>query len=149
MSDLLTQFLCWHSCLEAWEILETTHEGTKTVKNSKLQMLTTKFEEIRMKEDETFDEFYAKLNDIDINSETRHQRMNLILKKACKRDNLTATLEEYIKLSDDLKLKNLALEAEVKDLKCKLEKSNAQLQQFSSGSKKLDHMLSLGATPKI
>ena len=29
---------------EAWEILETTYEGTKKVKDTKLQMLTTKFE---------------------------------------------------------------------------------------------------------
>ncbi|XP_022891807.1 girdin-like [Olea europaea var. sylvestris] len=49
---------------EAWDILETTHEGTKIIKNSKLQMLTSKFEEIRMKDDKSFDEFYAKLNDI-------------------------------------------------------------------------------------
>ncbi|XP_022891884.1 uncharacterized protein LOC111406737 [Olea europaea var. sylvestris] len=49
---------------EVWDILETTHEGTKTVKNSKLQMLASRFEEVRMKDDETFDEFYAKLNDI-------------------------------------------------------------------------------------
>ena len=49
---------------DAQKILETTREGTVTVKNSKLQMLTTKFEEIRMKDDETFDEFYAKLNGI-------------------------------------------------------------------------------------
>jgi len=41
---------------EAWEILEVTHEGTKAVKNFKLQMLTSKFEEIGMKDDETFDE---------------------------------------------------------------------------------------------
>ncbi|XP_022853916.1 uncharacterized protein LOC111375345, partial [Olea europaea var. sylvestris] len=52
---------------EVWDILETTHGGTKTVKNSKLQMLTSRFEKMRMKDDETFDEFYAKLNDI-INS---------------------------------------------------------------------------------
>ncbi|XP_022874267.1 uncharacterized protein LOC111393100 [Olea europaea var. sylvestris] len=32
--------------------------------NSKLQMLASRFEEVRMKDDETFDEFYAKLNDI-------------------------------------------------------------------------------------
>ena len=30
----------------------------------KLQRLTTSFEEIKMKEDESFDEFYAKLKDI-------------------------------------------------------------------------------------
>ena len=49
---------------EAWTILQTTYEGTKTVKYSKFQRLTTSFEEIKMQEDESFDEFYAKLKDI-------------------------------------------------------------------------------------
>ena len=49
---------------EAWTILQTTYEGTKAVKDSKLQKLTTSFEEIKMEEDELFDEFYAKLKDI-------------------------------------------------------------------------------------
>ena len=40
------------------------HEGTKVVKIIKLQQLTTSFESIRMSDDEFFDEFYAKLNDI-------------------------------------------------------------------------------------
>ena len=49
---------------EAWTILQTTYEGTKAIKIVKLQQLTSNFEEIRMEEDETFDEFYAKLKDI-------------------------------------------------------------------------------------
>ena len=49
---------------EEWTILETTYEGTKAVKTVKLQILTSSFEEIRMEEDKTFDEFYAKLKDI-------------------------------------------------------------------------------------
>ena len=49
---------------EAWTILQTTYEGTKVVKDSKLQRLTTRFEEIKMEEDESLDEFYAKLKDI-------------------------------------------------------------------------------------
>ena len=49
---------------EAWTILETTYEGTKAVKTVKFQRLTSSFEEIRMEEDETFDEFYTKLRDI-------------------------------------------------------------------------------------
>ena len=49
---------------EAWTILQTTYEGTKTIKDSKLQRLTTSFEEIKMEEDESLDEFYAKLKDI-------------------------------------------------------------------------------------
>ena len=49
---------------EAWTILETTYEGIKAVKTVKFQRLTSSFEKIRMGEDETFDEFYAKLKDI-------------------------------------------------------------------------------------
>ena len=45
-------------------LLQTVHEGTKIVKINKLQQLTTRFESIRMFDDESFDEFYAKLNDI-------------------------------------------------------------------------------------
>ena len=48
----------------AWNILQTVHEGTKAVKINKLQQLTSKFESIRMSDDESFDEFCAKLNDI-------------------------------------------------------------------------------------
>ena len=48
----------------AWNILQIVHEGTKAVKINKLQQLTSKFESIRMSDDEFFDEFYAKLNDI-------------------------------------------------------------------------------------
>ena len=49
---------------EAWTILQITYEGTKAGKDSKLQRLTTSFEEIKMKEDESLDEIYAKLKDI-------------------------------------------------------------------------------------
>ena len=49
---------------EAWTILQTTYEGTKVVKDSKLHSLTTSFKEIKMEEDGSFDEFYAKLKDI-------------------------------------------------------------------------------------
>ena len=49
---------------EAWTILQTTYEGIKAIKDSKFQRLTTSFEEIKMEEDESFNEFYAKLKDI-------------------------------------------------------------------------------------
>ena len=52
------------SANEAWIILQNTYASTKAMKDSKLQRLTTSFEEIRMDDDETFDEFYAKLKDI-------------------------------------------------------------------------------------
>ena len=49
---------------EAWTILQTTYEGTKVIKDSKFQRLTTSFEEIKMEENESFDKLYAKLKDI-------------------------------------------------------------------------------------
>ena len=49
---------------ESWTILQTTYQGTKVVKDLKLPRLITSFEEIKMEEDESFDEFYAKLKDI-------------------------------------------------------------------------------------
>ena len=44
--------------------METTYEGMKKVKDTKLQMLTTQFEELKMSEDESFDSFYSKLNEV-------------------------------------------------------------------------------------
>ena len=48
----------------AWNILQIVHKSTKAVKINNLQQLTSKFESIRMSDDESFDEFYAELNDI-------------------------------------------------------------------------------------
>jgi hypothetical protein len=52
------------SVKEAWQILETTYEDTKLVKSAKLQMLISRFEEIKMLEDETFKEFYSRMSDL-------------------------------------------------------------------------------------
>ena len=49
---------------EAWIILQITYEGTMVVKDSKFQRLTTSFKEIKMEDDKSFNEFYAKLKDI-------------------------------------------------------------------------------------
>ena len=48
----------------AWNTFLTVHEGTKIVMINKLQQLTIRFESIRMSDDESFDDFYAKLNNI-------------------------------------------------------------------------------------
>ena len=49
---------------DAWEILKVTHEGTSVVKVSKLQMLTFRFETLRMNENRNFSSFYSELSDI-------------------------------------------------------------------------------------
>ncbi|KAK2359883.1 gag-protease polyprotein [Trifolium repens] len=49
---------------DAWEILKTTHEGTSKVKSSRLQLLYTKFENLRMKEEETIYDFHMNVLDL-------------------------------------------------------------------------------------
>ena len=61
------QFKLISSCectSDAWNILQTAHEGTPLVKISKLQMLATRFEDLRMMENETINDFNSKLCDI-------------------------------------------------------------------------------------
>ena len=83
---------------EEWTILQTTYEGTKVIKDLKLQRLTTSFKEIKMEEDKSFNEFYAKLKDI-INSafnlgETIHKPkiVRKVLKSLCLRDFMLGSL---------------------------------------------------------
>jgi hypothetical protein len=49
---------------DAWEILKTTHEGTSKVKMSRLQLLTTKFENLKMKEIKNIHDFHVNILDI-------------------------------------------------------------------------------------
>ena len=46
---------------EGWDILQVTHKGTNVVRVSKLQILTSRFEILRMKEHEKLEDFYAKV----------------------------------------------------------------------------------------
>jgi len=49
---------------DAWEILKTAHEGTSKVKSSRLQLLTTKFENLKMMEDENIQDYHLNILDI-------------------------------------------------------------------------------------
>ncbi|KAK0607415.1 hypothetical protein LWI29_014626 [Acer saccharum] len=49
---------------EAWEALQVTNEGTKAVKKSRLQLLTSQFEVLQMGEEDKFIDFQDKLLDI-------------------------------------------------------------------------------------
>ena len=49
---------------ETWDILQVTHEGMSFVMISKLKMLATKFEDIKMYENQNFSSFYYELSDI-------------------------------------------------------------------------------------
>jgi len=49
---------------DAWEILKIAHEGTSKVKRSRLQLLATQFENLKMGEDESIQEFHMNILDI-------------------------------------------------------------------------------------
>ncbi|CAM8920082.1 unnamed protein product [Rhodiola kirilowii] len=46
---------------EAWDILQTSFEGTDKVRNSRMQAVTTRFEEMKMKESETITEYNTRV----------------------------------------------------------------------------------------
>ena len=94
---------------EAWEILETTYEGTKKVKDTKLQMLTTRFEELKMSEDESFDSFYGKLNEVvivkfNLGKKTDSKVVRKILQSLPESFRAKVTTIEESKLLDKIKI---------------------------------------------
>ncbi|GAA0138380.1 hypothetical protein LIER_34927 [Lithospermum erythrorhizon] len=53
------------SCIvakEAWEVLQTAYEGTQKVRMSRLEQLTTRWETLKMEEDETISSYNSKIN---------------------------------------------------------------------------------------
>jgi hypothetical protein len=104
----------------AWPILETTYEGTKPVKYAKLQMLISKFEEIKMLEEETFREFYTNISDLR-NSMVSLRRSILDVKLSRK---ILRSLPEYFRIK-------VTTVEESKDLKeMKIEELVGSLQTY-------------------
>ena len=98
---------------EAWEILETTYEGTKKMKDTKLQMLTTQFEELKMSEDESFDSFYSKLNEVVVSKFNLEEKtedskiVRKILRSLPESFRAKVTAIEESKDLDDIKVQEL------------------------------------------
>ena len=98
---------------EAWQILETMYEGTKKVKDTKLQMQTTRFKELEMSEDESFDSFYSKLNEVVIGKFNLGEKMEdskivrKILQSLPESFRTKVTAIEESKDVDDIKVQEL------------------------------------------
>jgi len=101
------------SAQEAWQILETTYEGTKLVKSVKLQMLISKFEEINMLDDETFSEFYTRINNLRNSMVSLEKVSNVklikkkILRSLSERFRIKVTTIEESKDLDSMKIEEL------------------------------------------
>ena len=93
--------------------METTYEGTKKVKDIKLQMLTTRFEELKMSEDESFDLFYSKLNEVvigkfNLGEKTKDSKIvRKILRSLPESFRVKVTSIEESKDLDDIKVQEL------------------------------------------
>ena len=98
---------------EAWTILETNYKGTKKVKDTKLQMLTTQFEELKMGDDVSFDSFYRKLNEIVIAKLNLREKIKdvkvvrKILRSLLKSFHAKITAIEESKDLDEIKIQEL------------------------------------------
>ncbi|XP_050920063.1 uncharacterized protein LOC127137667 [Lathyrus oleraceus] len=61
---------------DALEILRTTHEGISKVKMYRLQLLTIRFENLKMKDDDNVHEFYMSILEIDNSSSALGEKMS-------------------------------------------------------------------------
>ncbi|KAF9604211.1 hypothetical protein IFM89_004917 [Coptis chinensis] len=75
---------------EAWDKLVMVHEGDSAAKESKLELLTTKFETINMEDSETFDEFFIRFGHYAHNCPKK-------LNKEKRKENISVTWDD----SDD------------------------------------------------
>ena len=93
--------------------METTYERIKKVKDTKLQMLTTRFEELKMSEDESFDSFYSKLNEVvigkfNLGEKTEDSKIvRKILRSLPESFHAKVTAIEETKDLDDIKVQEL------------------------------------------
>lgn len=91
---------------DAWVIIKTAHEGTFKVKMSRLQLLTTQFENLKMKEDENIQDFHMNTLDMANSFDSLGEKMSdeklvrKILRSLPKRfDMKVTTIEEAQNIS--------------------------------------------------
>ena len=93
--------------------METTYEGTKKVNDTKLQKLTTRFEELKMSDDESFESFYGKLNEVvigkfNLGEKTKDSKIvRKILRSLPESFHAKVTAIEESKDLDDIKVEEL------------------------------------------
>lgn len=61
---------------DTWEILRTTHEGICKVKMSRLQLLTTKFGNLKVKDDDSIHDFHMHILEIKNSSSALENKMS-------------------------------------------------------------------------
>ena len=113
--------------------METTYEGTKKVKDTKLQMLTTRFEELKMSEDASFNSFYGKLNEVvigkfNLGEKTEDSKIiRKILRSLPESFRAKITVIEESKDLDDIKVQELIGSLQTYELSLPLQRKSKSL----------------------
>ena len=113
--------------------METTYEGTKKVKDTKLQMLTTRFEELKMSEDASFNSFYGKLNEVvidkfNLGEKTEDSKIvRKILRSLPESFRAKITIIEESKDLDDIKVQELIGSLQTYELSLPLQRKSKSL----------------------
>jgi hypothetical protein len=153
----------------AWEILKTAHEGTTKVKSAKLQLLTTKFENLKMLEDECIQDYHLNIldivNDFDSLGEkiSDEKLVRKILRSVPKRfdmkvtaieeaqdissmkvDELVGSLQSF-ELANGYKKKSIAFASNTdeEDVQCDMETDESILDAFVRLGRELNKVLEM------
>ncbi|KAA0039004.1 gag-pol polyprotein [Cucumis melo var. makuwa] len=159
----LNVFKLINSCTtakEAWKILKVAYEGTSKVKISRLQLITSKFEALKMTEDETVSEYNERVLEIPNDSLLRSEKISesKIVRKVLrslprKFDRKVTAIEEAqdittLKLDELLELL-LTFEMAMSDRETNQDESIAVLtKQFSKMARKFKSLNTAGESEK-
>jgi len=133
---------------DAWDIMRTTHESTSKVRMSKLQLLTTKFENLRMKDDEYIQDFHMNILDIDIafsaleENMTEEKLVRKILKSFPKKFDMKVTAIEEAQHIKNMKVEDLIRSLQTFDMNIsdKSEKKNKSIVFVSNTNDNKQHI---------
>ncbi|KAK2362889.1 gag-protease polyprotein [Trifolium repens] len=133
---------------DAWEILKTTHEGTSKVKSSRLQLLHSKFENLRMKEEETIYDFHMSVLDLANSFDSLGERLSdeklvrKILRSLPKRFDMKVTTVEEAKDIASMKVEEVvgSLQTFEMNFSEKVEKKGKNI-AFTSNTEEADDNL--------
>ncbi|XP_022891922.1 uncharacterized protein LOC111406778 [Olea europaea var. sylvestris] len=128
------------SAKEVWDILEITHEGTKMIMNLR-PVIGRNHLVVKMKG--TIWHLYRLSRESLKIKNVNEALLKKVDELEREKERLASNLQDSLKSGSELKCINEKLEDKVKTLASELEKSNAHLQTFISGTKKLDNLLGM------
>src|SRR4030066_2260851 len=94
---------------DAWEILKTAHEGSSKVKMSRLQLLTTKFEELKMKDDESIQYIHMNILDMENSFDSLGEKLS--------EDKLVRKILRYLPKRFDMKVTTIEEAQDITSMK--------------------------------